>query len=101
MPVSRKICCDILLVIPLSSLGRSLGLALFLERTLETEHLHFVGRLQPRPSDSRWRGQMLSTLTFRGGANIDALEKIRSTLFSPPVNKSTDLCAPMYLLQKR
>ena len=103
MPVSRKICCDIHSVIPLSSFGRSLGLALFLERTLGTEHLHFVdkGRLQPRPSDSRWRGQMLSMLTFRGGANIDALDKIRSTFFSPPVHRGTDLCAPMYLLQKR
>ena len=78
-------------------------LALFLERTLGTEHLHFVdkGRRKPRPSDSRWRGQMLSMLTFRGGANIDVLDKRRSTLFSPPVNKSTDLCGPMYLLQKQ
>ena len=81
MPVSRKICCDIHSVIPLSSFGRSLGLALFLERTLGTEHLHFVGRLQQRLSDSRWRGQMLSMLTFRGGANIDALDKIKSTYF--------------------
>ena len=103
MPVSRQICCDIHLVIPLSFFGRSLGLALFLERTLGTEHLHFVdkGRLQPRPIDSRWRGQMLRMLTFRGGQNIDALDKIKATLFSPPVNRSTDLCAPMYLFQKR
>ena len=97
MPVSRKICSDIHLVIPLSAFGRSLGLALWLERTLGTEHLD-EGRLQPRPSDSRWRGQMLSFSTFRGGANIDALDKIRSTSFSTPVNASADLCAPMFLL---
>ena len=60
------------------------------------EHLD-EGRLQPRPSDSRWQGQMLSFLTFRG-AHIDAFDKIRSTSFSTPVNASTDLCTPMFLL---
>ena len=97
MPVSRKICSDIHLVIPLSAFGRSLGLALWLERTLGMEHLD-EGRLQPRPSDSRRRGQMLSFSTFRGGANIDALDKIRSPSFSTPVNAGADLCAPMFLL---
>ena len=55
-------------------------------------------RWGPSSAKAKWRWQMLSFSTFQGGANIDSLDKIRSTSFSTPVNASADLCAPMFLL---
>lgn len=64
MPVSCKISCHIYLVIPLQPLvWRS-------------------ARLQPRPSDSLWRGQTLSLLTFQGGANRHPLQNKIGLIFN-------------------
>jgi len=72
MPVSFIINWDASLLNPLSAFGRSLAFTLCEDKTAGTEHLA-DGRLQLKPSDSRWRGHMLSCSIFLGGEKTDAL----------------------------
>ena len=81
-----RVICESIFPIPRSHFGYFLPLLSWLDDAYGTLHLAVDPRLQPKPSLSRYNGQMVIRFMFAGCLNTAARLRIRLTSSSAPEN---------------